>query len=741
MTTGFNHLPVQRAGSFVRVVSYADLPPDATEGDARWVDNDNALYLFADGVWVTQLGGTVSGPGSTTNNALARWSGTGGTSIKNSPVIVDDPGNISGVASITLSGTVDGRDVSTDGAALDAHIAASTGVHGVSGSVVGTSGAQTLTGKSIDADTNTITNIDNNEIKAAAGIVYSKLTLTNSIVNADIAAAAAIVYTKLNLANSIVNADIATGAAIAATKIGAGTVDNTEFGYLDGVTSAIQTQFSNKQPLDGDLTAVAGLTTTGLVTRTATDTMTTRSIAAGSTKISVSNGSGVAGDPTLDVVEANLTHDNIGGTLGISKGGSGQTTANAALNAFLPSQSSQGGKFLQTDGSNTSWQTASGGGGMTTTYITGTTTASSGVKYLANTTGGAFTVTLPTGASGAMVAVVDDSETWDTNNLTIAPASGQKIDNLATNETLVCDVRRGWVLLSWDNTNSKWVIETLSSSASLIPTLKSANFTAESGRQYLTDTSGGAFVATLPSGSGQAVIEFVDAARTWNGFNLTITPASGQIIDGLAANDSLVCDIIGGWAELSWNGTKWVLKSIASTTVAEASSTVAGIVNTGSQTFGGRKSAGNSKVKVHRNGSTQSIGDVTAVKIQFTTEVFDTNNEFDNTTNYRFTCARAGYYLVSAQAEFVHNLTAPDINATIQLRLTKNGSDHLYDVVSPINVSGTFRYPRPVMKICDVLSLIVGDYIEIVAYQQTGGTQTLQADAASTPRLTIVELL
>jgi len=34
--------------------------------------------------------------------------------------------------------------------------------------------------------------------------------------------------------------------SIAATKIGTGTVDNTEFGYLNGVTSAIQTQIDSK---------------------------------------------------------------------------------------------------------------------------------------------------------------------------------------------------------------------------------------------------------------------------------------------------------------------------------------------------------------------------------------------------------------------------------------------------------------------------------------------------------------
>lgn len=45
-----------------------------------------------------------------------------------------------------------------------------------------------------------------------------------------------------------------------ADRIADGSVSNTEFQYLDGVTSAIQTQFSNKQPLDAELTAIAGLT-------------------------------------------------------------------------------------------------------------------------------------------------------------------------------------------------------------------------------------------------------------------------------------------------------------------------------------------------------------------------------------------------------------------------------------------------------------------------------------------------
>lgn len=46
-------------------------------------------------------------------------------------------------------------------------------------------------------------------------------------------------------------------------------------------------------------------------------------------------------------------------TVPINLGGTGQTTANNALNALLPSQATNAGKALLTDGTNTSWQTIS----------------------------------------------------------------------------------------------------------------------------------------------------------------------------------------------------------------------------------------------------------------------------------------------------------------------------------------------------------------------------------------------
>lgn len=47
--------------------------------------------------------------------------------------------------------------------------------------------------------------------------------------------------------------------------------------------------------------------------------------------------------------------------LSIAQGGTGQATANTALNALLPTQTSNANKYLKTDGTNTSWSTVTAG--------------------------------------------------------------------------------------------------------------------------------------------------------------------------------------------------------------------------------------------------------------------------------------------------------------------------------------------------------------------------------------------
>lgn len=80
----------------------------------------------------------------------------------------------------------------------------------------------------------------------------------------------------------------------------------------------------------GNTLSLFNLGVNGLVARTAANTVTARTIQAGSSKISITNGGGVAGDPSIDAVEANFTLTNIGGTLTVLKGGTGATTAAGA---------------------------------------------------------------------------------------------------------------------------------------------------------------------------------------------------------------------------------------------------------------------------------------------------------------------------------------------------------------------------------------------------------------------------
>ena len=54
----------------------------------------------------------------------------------------------------------------------------------------------------------------------------------------------------------------------------------------------------------------------------------------------------------------------------------------------------------------------------------------------------------------------------------------------------------------------------------------------------------------------------------------------------------------------------------------------------------------------YRSTTNQSISNATATKVQLNTEEFDTNSNFDSTTNYRFTPTVAGYYQINGAIGF-----------------------------------------------------------------------------------------
>lgn len=87
-------------------------------------------------------------------------------------------------------------------------------------------------------------------------------------------------------------------------KLNALTATAAELNFVAGVTSAIQTQIDGKQASDSDLTALAGVSTAGMLARTGAGTAAARTITGTSGRVTVTNGDGVSGNPTIDVTVA-----------------------------------------------------------------------------------------------------------------------------------------------------------------------------------------------------------------------------------------------------------------------------------------------------------------------------------------------------------------------------------------------------------------------------------------------------
>jgi hypothetical protein len=144
------------------------------------------------------------------------------------------------------------------------------------------------------------------------------------------------------------------------------------------------------------------------------------------------------------------------GTLPVANGGTGATTL-TANNVLLGNGTSaplfvapgSSGNVLSSNG--TTWtSTPPTAGGLSYIFTTTPVTAVNNQGVLADTSGGAFTVTLPsTPTTGAQVVVADAGGNWGTNNLTVA-RNGSTISGLA--ENLVCDISGASVQFVYDGT-------------------------------------------------------------------------------------------------------------------------------------------------------------------------------------------------------------------------------------------------------------------------------------------------
>jgi hypothetical protein len=202
-------------------------------------------------------------------------------------------------------------------------------------------------------------------------------------------------------------------AGLTASSLTVGDVSNTEFGYLNGVTSAIQTQLDAKLE-----TSTAASTYAPIASPTFTGTVS------GITKSMVGLGdventalSTWAGSSSITTLGTVATGTWSADTIAINKGGTGATTAAAAANALLPSQASNSGKYLTTDGDGTlSWGTVSGYSAPTlgsTSIASGSTvTTVDGLTLDDATLTGTLTAGGGTGTNGQVLTSTGTGVQW-----------------------------------------------------------------------------------------------------------------------------------------------------------------------------------------------------------------------------------------------------------------------------------------------------------------------------------------
>lgn len=234
--------------------------------------------------------------------------------------------------------------------------------------LVSENATQTLTGKTLDGDDNTVQDLPVTALKTVLGDA-DKVILRDA--------------SGVPTSAKIVDANVASGANIDAAKLGTGSVDNTEFGYLNGVTSSIQTQLSGKVTGPGSATddALARFDgTSGGIIQNSVATLSDAGALAGLTQLDVDNlradGNTISstdtnGDIILDPNGTGITRA-VGAlksdtALRLEETGAGtdeitiQAPASIAgpYTLTLPVDDGASGEVLSTDGSGVlSWQAA-----------------------------------------------------------------------------------------------------------------------------------------------------------------------------------------------------------------------------------------------------------------------------------------------------------------------------------------------------------------------------------------------
>jgi hypothetical protein len=128
----------------------------------------------------------------------------------------------------------------------------------------------------------------------------------------------------------------------------------------------------------------------------------------------------------------------------------------------------------------------------------------------------------------------------------------------------------------------------------------------------------------------------------------------------------------------------------------------------------------------------QNISDSVTTKVQFDTEIFDTDNCYDNSTNFRFLPTVAGKYFVFSFIE--GDGTGTNKTERVQLLIYKNGVLDSLMQNYPNTAAESNNVGLAINSVCDMNGST--DYIEIFAYVDALSVQATVIGAASHLRST-----
>ena len=214
-------------------------------------------------------------------------------------------------------------------------------------------------------------------------------------------------------------------------------------------------------PSSGTLTNCIGLPVSGITSSTST------ALGVGSIEL------GHATDTTLSRSSAGVlaVEGVIVPTVSSTSTLTNKTLSGAVLTGTLTAGGGVGtnGQVLQSTATGVQWATPSAGGASTWSAKTANYTAVAGDRLIANTSGGAFTITLPASPTvGQQVSIIDGGN-WSSINLTIA-RNGSTIKSSASDLAL----NVGGIMVDFIYSGSTWLVFSIAQAEDLFTALSIA---------------------------------------------------------------------------------------------------------------------------------------------------------------------------------------------------------------------------------------------------------------------------